>query len=51
MRFELTTSTLARWRSTTELRPLSRYAKLRAQRIRISRIRASENVKKNELFF
>jgi hypothetical protein len=24
---------------------------LRAQRIRISRIRASENVKKNELFF
>tara|TARA_B110000037_G_scaffold221695_1_gene293531 strand:- start:31685 stop:32017 length:333 start_codon:yes stop_codon:yes gene_type:complete len=33
MRFELTTSTLARWRSTTELRP--RYARLSAFVLRL----------------
>jgi hypothetical protein len=41
MRFELTTSTLARWRSTTELRPRR---ETRARFLHARSPRASENL-------
>jgi hypothetical protein len=44
MRFELTTSTLARWRSTTELRPR---CETRARFLHALPRRASENLHQN----